>query len=506
MTETTAETPVGDGPPPPKAVVRTPSRGFRLNLYRPHPQTRVVVVASGVDTLHLWTRAPVRQERVEELTRLRAMADATDSREVVTLDGAELVVQPHRLRKGSVLLESDFYAVKVAPQATGNDATVTVELRSLELWSRGWRHAADRAERIMRELVQAGAELETQVGRCDVTIDLQGWAPTPHDRARFRCQSPNRARYYARRERPAWEDRRVLAKEVQRCALVVAELGAELEKGEPDLAELVAGLHRLHQVDADLFAEFDQAGELTGYTFGRGGVVSSRLYDKTREVRKTRKGHMRAVWRRCPDFRENQPVWRLEFQLMREGLRTLEVDTPGGWVDLGEWHSLRTRVDAVWGYCTGRWLWHGTRTNTERRNFSHAWRTLHEQTIDHGYQIPLQPVTWRTDLRRIVLEGAVQPVHAGLAGYLSSAVAHELERHAAARAAGEARAVIDVHEAARRAVELAVRDAERRGKPVAERAHEKFEALEVKREHLAGRKLRHAAAFETLRRMPGEDG
>lgn len=91
---------------------------------------------------------------------------------------------------------------------------------------------------------------------------------------------------------------------------------------------------------------------------------------------------MRAVWRRCPEYREGQAVWRLEFQLLREGLRTLEADTEWGWIDLGEWKHLRGRVEAVWRYCTGQWLWHGTRTKNERRHFSKAWRALHEQPIE----------------------------------------------------------------------------------------------------------------------------
>lgn len=462
-----------------------------INLYKPHPPSRVVVVATGVDTLTLWTRAPLREARCAELVRARALSESMGAPERVELAGVELEVRPHRLRKGSVLAESDFFSLIVGPDASHLESTAKIEIRALKLWGTGWRRAADQAEAVLREVCEPGHQLETQVARCDVTVDFQGWAPTPSDRARFRCQSANRARYYARRPRPGWESREVLMREVSRAREVLGAVDAETP-----LDELVSALERLHQIDSDLFSEFDSAGELTGYTFGRGGAVSARLYDKTREILRSRKGHMRAVWRRHPDFREQQQVWRLEFQLMREGLRTLEINTPGGWADLGEWAHLRSRVDAVWAYCSGRWLWHGTRTAKVRRSLSACWRALNEQAIDQGYERP-EPC-WRTDLERVVLKGAVLPVHAGLAGYLTSAVAHELEL---------ADDVIHWGEAAHRAVEAAVKDATMRGVGLMERAWEKRERLADKRAHLRERRHPHARQHELLTtREPGADG
>lgn len=469
----------------------TPVGGFRVNLARPHPPSRVVVVATGVDSLTLWTRAPLREARRAELVRLRGLSESMGSPERVELAGVELEVQAHRLRKGSVLAESDFFALIVGPDASHLESTAKIEIRSLKLWGLGWRRAADQAEAVLREVCEPGHALELQVARVDVCVDFQGWAPTPHDRTRFRCQSPNRARYYAAGKRPGWLTREVLLRELGR----VREVLAGVDDGA-DEAELASALERLHRIDPDLFSEYDSAGELTGYTFGRGGAVSARAYDKTREIRKTRRGHMRAVWRRCPEYREGQAVWRLEFQLLREGLRTLEADTEWGWIDLGEWKHLRGRVEAAWRYCTGRWLWHGTRTKDERRHFSKAWRALHEQEIDPGLSTP-EP-TWRTSLERVTLKGAVLPVHAGLAGYLTSAVAHELE---------VADDVIHWGEAASRAVQSAVKDATMRGVGLMERAWEKRERIADRRAHLAQRANPARERLELLTtREPGADG
>lgn len=63
----------------------------------------------------------------------------------------------------------------------------------------------------------------------------------------------------------------------------------------------------------------EECDEVTGISFGAGNEVSARLYDKTRELLKSGKHYMRTLWADGGWDLEAQ-VWRMEFQVRREGL------------------------------------------------------------------------------------------------------------------------------------------------------------------------------------------
>ncbi|NDK39602.1 hypothetical protein DT603_12190 [Pseudoxanthomonas gei] len=63
----------------------------------------------------------------------------------------------------------------------------------------------------------------------------------------------------------------------------------------------------------------EEADEVTGISFGGGNEVSARLYDKTREILKSRKDYIKPLWS-LEGWEEGDQVWRMEFQIRREGL------------------------------------------------------------------------------------------------------------------------------------------------------------------------------------------
>ena len=63
----------------------------------------------------------------------------------------------------------------------------------------------------------------------------------------------------------------------------------------------------------------EEGDALTGVSFGPGNEVSARLYDKTREIQKSGKDYMRPLWA-MEGWNGQQHVWRMEFQIRREGL------------------------------------------------------------------------------------------------------------------------------------------------------------------------------------------
>lgn len=85
---------------------------------------------------------------------------------------------------------------------------------------------------------------------------------------------------------------------------------------------------------------------LTGYSFGLGGDVAARFYDKTEEIRKSRKHYFEHLWL-DQGWDGEATVWRLEFQFKRPVLKELGIETQG---------ELRAKLAALWRYGTESWL------------------------------------------------------------------------------------------------------------------------------------------------------
>lgn len=85
---------------------------------------------------------------------------------------------------------------------------------------------------------------------------------------------------------------------------------------------------------------------VTGITFGAGNEISARLYDKTLELQKSKKDYLKPLWR-AQGWEEGQTVWRMEFQVRREGLPdSLKIPASETVPLLG----------SLWAYLTTEWL------------------------------------------------------------------------------------------------------------------------------------------------------
>lgn len=86
--------------------------------------------------------------------------------------------------------------------------------------------------------------------------------------------------------------------------------------------------------------------EFSGWMIGAGGVISCRLYNKTLEIKQSRKAYLLELWHKA-GWNGYDPVWRLEFQLKREVL------TQKG---LGKLTEVIDNLNGLWGYATTEWL------------------------------------------------------------------------------------------------------------------------------------------------------
>ncbi|PHR51577.1 hypothetical protein [Cycloclasticus sp.] len=94
------------------------------------------------------------------------------------------------------------------------------------------------------------------------------------------------------------------------------------------------------------FCDYWNGQTFTGFSFGLGGDISARLYNKTEEIKKSKKDYLKPLWKEN-GWDEQQDVWRLEFQFKRKVLSEHQITS----VD-----DLLTRLGSLWIYATTQWL------------------------------------------------------------------------------------------------------------------------------------------------------
>lgn len=123
--------------------------------------------------------------------------------------------------------------------------------------------------------------------------------------------------------------------------------------------------------------------EFSGWMIGARGVISCRLYNKTLEIRQSKKTYLFELWHQA-GWNGCDPVWRLEFQLKREVL------TQKGLSKLSE---VMGNLNGLWSYATTEWL-RLTLPNPEDKTRS-RW-SVHPLW---GY---LSSVDWQTDINPLL--------------------------------------------------------------------------------------------------------
>jgi len=319
--------------------------------------SNVRVLASGVDTLHLFTRTLIRRKQVIALEAAKALAVQTVRAALLpteTIAGHTLTVERHGARTAPLLLDSEHMAVRVNPYAAANLPSVGVELRALYLWQKGAAEASRQAQAVADALTNPplpGDEL-LRVSRIDLAVDFQGWLPSPGDDVRFVTRAGDRAQ------------------------------------------------HR-------------QGRAFTGFMFGR-GVLAARLYNKSIEIERSGKPWFRTIWARSPGYDPGAPVWRLEFQVKREALRAIKAKGTEP-MAIDTWQDALGHAGGLWRLLSSRWLaLRLPRTKRTRQLLAPEWAALHAQGFADG---PWSGTD--SDLYREARQAGSERTTAQLAGYLA---------------------------------------------------------------------------------------
>lgn len=102
-----------------------------------------------------------------------------------------------------------------------------------------------------------------------------------------------------------------------------------------------AWVTRAKKIDAHAVSE-----KFTGWSIGLGGNISCRLYDKLLEIQTSGRTDLLSLWKTA-GRQENEPIWRIEFQFMREVL------AQHGLIGLD---SVLSNLNGLWSYAVTEWL------------------------------------------------------------------------------------------------------------------------------------------------------
>ncbi|SFI68622.1 replication initiation factor [Nitrosomonas sp. Nm34] len=102
-----------------------------------------------------------------------------------------------------------------------------------------------------------------------------------------------------------------------------------------------AWVTRGKKIDAHAVSE-----EFTGWSIGLGGKITCRLYNKLLEIQTRGRTDLAPLWREV-GWQEGEPIWRVEFQMMRDVLNE------HGLISLD---SVLANLNGLWSYASTEWL------------------------------------------------------------------------------------------------------------------------------------------------------
>jgi hypothetical protein len=283
--------------------------GVRTSITDPSNGLRPV--GHGLDSVYLTGRLPVPDRLLARLakTRERLRESASDSVTPVRIAGSSFALSP----KGS---EHQFFAsnedlrLGLAPFSKSSRPNVQLVLSSALLWTHGGADALAHALEFVRRLIGSGRAPVLLVSRLDLACDVQEVRFPPPDDPRWVTRARHSARY-------------------------------------------------------------DEGATMTGMQFGRDRILV-RIYDKSTEVRKSRKLWLWELWLEN-GASDTLPVWRVEVQLRREALLRYGVDS------IAAPAHLLGRLNVVWRDVLENWLTLRTGervTRWDRAALAPAWRAL----------------------------------------------------------------------------------------------------------------------------------
>lgn len=137
---------------------------------------------------------------------------------------------------------------------------------------------------------------------------------------------------------------------------------------------------------ADDIHNYSNKRTYSGTSIGAGGDISARLYNKTLEMLKKPRPYLEELYL-VAGWSDSQDVWRLEFQFMRDSLRSLGLHYIS---------DLKKSLSGLWNYATFNWLRHTVPNPTDqtqsRWHTSEWWEVMQSADWGEGDSLSRLPV------------------------------------------------------------------------------------------------------------------
>ncbi|MDP2157030.1 MAG: hypothetical protein Q8K68_04910 [Nitrospirota bacterium] len=262
----------------------------------------------------------------------------------IELAGERFLVKAHGSGIYSYIVYNARFNIRITPSLK-IPYFVYATIRSITLHELGCEKSVEALYEIVKELSQ-NENITSKISRLDVCTDFQGWAPRYKDIDKFVCK-------------------------------------------------------------ANLDGARRNCGKLGTFEFGKGNMMA-RLYNKTEEIKVSKKEWFMPIWQQSEAYDQALPVWRLEYQLRRPTLKELGIDSV---------EDSLSRLKGIWQYGMG-WLELKKPSKNQQRTrwpLDKKWVQLRDETAFEGKTC--------SRVRRYKRQKNAERIVRGFGGYLTSLAA-----------------------------------------------------------------------------------
>jgi hypothetical protein len=291
-------------------------------------ETTTSILHTGIDSLYLSYRGSLHPSMERELERLKLLAQSTDQTEqsnaVLHLGNHHFYIKPTGQRRYAFVLVDNWFHIQIAASTAKSLPMAHVQISSEVITVGGLHNVLPELDNLISLIGEF--QFDPTSSRADICVDFT----TEVD--------------FARIQRRAWVSR------------------------------------------SNAFTLRFDGSTLTGYVFGEGGDLSCRLYNKTKEIEKSKKTYCHPIWS-SNGWNGEQTIWRLEFQIRRPVLKQLTIQSVT---------DLQENLAGLWEYCTEQWLKltipSDSDTTQSRWPLHLLWKRLQAVQWNHGNE-PFESLT-----------------------------------------------------------------------------------------------------------------
>jgi hypothetical protein len=290
------------------------------------------IVGANIDTWILNVKGGLSESLADELDSLKEMSQETEEDVATswTFAGETLFIRAHGAgRQWRWILHCPSLHLDVG-RGLLNGIVGKARLASAYLWEQGPDVALARLYDFLVGFYGEGFSL--QVSEVHLCADIAGWELALEDADAFITRGHNK----------------------------VTHTTAEQDQATEESA------YALPALDVNLSGR-----RCTGFEFSKGAAHSCCIYDKTKEITKSRKDWMQAVWLQN-GWDGASRVTRVGFRYERECLREMGIEDP---------YAMLDELAAMWAYSSMQWLRHTAPTEDTNRGrwpLSPFWQAIQQ--------------------------------------------------------------------------------------------------------------------------------